>query len=376
MFKKFTFSILSLGLFFVQISTAQDNREISVGWIGPMTGPVAKYAAWEAAQVALEEINESGGIAGKQVKLVAEDARGVPSVAVNAAQKLIHVDKVKYILGGHCSPESVPIAKLTTNAKVIQLAALSSSPKLTGAGEYLFRLTGDIRKLITVLAKYLDQTPQKKKIALLNEETEFTVPESSALRNALNQSKSIEVVYHESFLPGTQDFRPLLLKANSQGIDYLFLGVQATDTAELVMSQIRELKIDAIVLGNTVVAGAARKHGGSLFNGLVAVDSTADPNNEKTNSLVAKLKEKFAIDGLPLGVLTAEAYDSLYLLKYAIETCGEGVEQVRQCLEELTEYQGAVGSLAFDREHNALREYGVGTYRDGSWMKLKKVSSS
>jgi len=73
---------------------------IRVGWIGPMSGPLSKYGAYQAAIVAMENINQHGGISGHPLELIFEDGKGNGQAAVNAATKLISVEKIKYILGG------------------------------------------------------------------------------------------------------------------------------------------------------------------------------------------------------------------------------------------------------------------------------------
>ena len=370
-FSRYFLHLLAASVFLSTLAAAQPSQEMRVGWIGAMSGPVAKYGAWEAAQIALDEINAGGGIAGKRIKLIAEDGRCNSVAAVNVVQKLINIDRVKYIIGGHCSPESVPIAPYTTRAKVLQIVAISSSPKLTGAGPYLFRITGDIRSIIADLGAYVGSLPGTKRVAVLYEETDYAIPEAEALITQLTKYTSVTLVQKDTFLPGTTDFRTLLLKGKRAGADYLFIGAQAGDTFELAAAQLRQLHWPVQLLGNTVAGSAARKRGDDLLDGLLAVDSTIDPHNRKAVRLEAKLKERFGMDALPLGTLTAEAYDALFILKYAVEKCGPEVDQARRCLEELKDFEGAAGTLRFDKDHNGVRVYGVGRYALGVWRKLK-----
>ena len=104
----------------------------------PLTGPAAKYRVHESALIAVEEINSSGGVNGKMIELIMEDGKCDGATAARAAQKLISIDKVKIILGGHCSTETLAIAPLAERNKVLLLASTSSSPAISGAGEYIF----------------------------------------------------------------------------------------------------------------------------------------------------------------------------------------------------------------------------------------------
>lgn len=106
-----------------------------------MTGPLSKYGALQSAQLAEEDINAAIGINGHPLQLIDEDGKGDLKTALTAAMKLVDSDGVKFILGGHCTPESLAIAPFLEREKVIMLAAITSTPKLTSAGDYIFRVT-------------------------------------------------------------------------------------------------------------------------------------------------------------------------------------------------------------------------------------------
>ena len=100
------------------------KEPIKIGFIGAMTGQFTKYGSYQAVQLAIDNINKNGGIKGTPVKLIAEDGKCDPNTAVTAMNKLIDVDQVKVVLGGHCTPESAAIAPIAEKNKVIMLAAI------------------------------------------------------------------------------------------------------------------------------------------------------------------------------------------------------------------------------------------------------------
>ncbi|MEK6924088.1 MAG: ABC transporter substrate-binding protein, partial [Candidatus Micrarchaeota archaeon] len=102
---------------------------VKIGFIGAMTGSEAKYGSFEATVLAVDEINAAGGINGRRVQLVAEDGKCRAKEAATAAQKLVHVDGVKIILGGHCSPETMAIAPIAEQNGVLMLSSITTSPK-------------------------------------------------------------------------------------------------------------------------------------------------------------------------------------------------------------------------------------------------------
>ncbi|HLC33092.1 MAG TPA: ABC transporter substrate-binding protein, partial [Candidatus Nanoarchaeia archaeon] len=132
----------TIGLILVCLLAACGTTEtVKIGFIGPLTGTGALYGTSElnAAQLALDDINAQGGINGKKVELIVEDGKCEGAASATAAQKLIQVDNVKYILGGHCSTESLSIVPITEANKVFLMAGATGTDKFTKAGKYAFR---------------------------------------------------------------------------------------------------------------------------------------------------------------------------------------------------------------------------------------------
>src|SRR5437773_2207842 len=88
---------------FLSAGTAIAAEPVKIGMVMPFSGPAAAYGleARQGAELAVEEINASGGIlGGRQLQLVFEDDKGTPQGAVGATQKQISVNKVDAVLGG------------------------------------------------------------------------------------------------------------------------------------------------------------------------------------------------------------------------------------------------------------------------------------
>ena len=96
------------------------SEELKIGWIGPLTGDTASYGIpmKQAADLAVEEINNAGGVNGRQIKIIYEDGKCNGKDASIAANKLVNVDGVK-IINSLCSAETLGIAPITESAKVI-----------------------------------------------------------------------------------------------------------------------------------------------------------------------------------------------------------------------------------------------------------------
>src|SRR3989344_6021865 len=93
-----------------------ESETIKIGFIGPLTGDTANIGqnAQAAVAIAVEEVNNSGGVLGKKVEVVYEDDGCNGATAANAVSKLINTDKVVAILGGTSSVMFHPICSKQT----------------------------------------------------------------------------------------------------------------------------------------------------------------------------------------------------------------------------------------------------------------------
>ena len=164
------------------LSSLQKQNTIKIGFIGPITSSAAKYGSHEAVSLAVEEINQQGGINGKQITLISEDGRCDSKEAVSAVNKLISVDNVKIILGGHCTPESVAIAPIVEKNKVIMLASITTTPVLTPMGDYVFR-TSPISTIQSDLIADLSYNKLGlRNFAIIYEQTDYARPIAEKLK--------------------------------------------------------------------------------------------------------------------------------------------------------------------------------------------------
>ena len=116
--------VISLSLIFSGCITSglfslDSNNTYKIGFVGPMSGSLAKYGAYEAVKLAQDEINAIGGINGKQLEIIYEDGKGNANDAIIVVNKLISVDNVNIVLGGHCTAESLSIAPVLEKSKVL-----------------------------------------------------------------------------------------------------------------------------------------------------------------------------------------------------------------------------------------------------------------
>src|SRR3989440_828888 len=121
------------------VFSAAESDPITIGAVLPLTGEAAHWGipARTGAELAVHEINAAGGIGGRSLALVVGDDRCNPAEGVLAFNTIMASAKPPVaVLGAVCSSVTLALAPLAESRKVVLISPASTSPKLTGAGDF------------------------------------------------------------------------------------------------------------------------------------------------------------------------------------------------------------------------------------------------
>jgi len=345
-------------------AATSNGNEIKIGAISSLTGNASTYGdpAGKAIALAAEQINNNGGILGRQVKIILEDGMCDAKTTADAVNKLVNVDKVKVILGGHCSTESLTIAPVANANKVIQLASITSSDDYTNAGDFSFRNWPSSNYYVSKLGDIAYQKGARN-IAILYEQKDFPVSTMVAFKNRFTQLGG-RVASEQSFLTTETDFRNYLTKIkNENGIDSIFFAVQGDSNASLYFKTLKELgMLDKYLLftNNDPVTKKIYDDTQGLNKNVFTTDAYADSAQPKTNAFLEAYKAKYGEYPTSSTFQAASSYDGLFVIRDAIEHCQDvNTECIRDYLYGLKDWQGAGGSLSIDENGDAMTTIGL-----------------
>lgn len=356
-------SLLSIAL--AACSTGGDT--IKIGFIGPLTGDAAAYGmdTLNGAQLKVEEINAAGGIDGKQIVLVAEDAKCNGTDAASAAQKLANVDKVVAVIGGACSSETLAAAPIFEAAGIVEISALSSSPDITNAGDFLFRDYPSDALKTKAMAAYF-KSKGFTKVAIISEGTDFC----QSFRDSLKADFG-EFVFDEMVEPGTKDYRSLMTKLKDEEFDVFVANGQTPATIAIMVQQLREQGLEQLAI--THDAGQTTETitvGGDAVEKLQAINVPAlGDDTDFGKKLIAKY-------GQPRGAIAfaGHAYDAMGVLAQAVGAVGTDGAALKKYLDDLASYDGVVGQFSFDDNGDVVGiNYKLIEVQDGKWVELQDV---
>jgi len=365
-------ALVLLGAFYSSPTTLFGLRNNSsdtmrIGWISDLSGSTAKYGSYEAGMLAVDEINSQGGINGKKVELVVEDGKCDAKEALSAIDKLLDIDGLKFILGGHCTAESMAIAPVVQERGALMLAAITSSPLLSNAGDNVFR-TSAVSTIQSDLLAKVAINKGLKKMAIIYIQTSYAQPVALEMKNVFT-SLGGNVVLFEGFVKDTSDFRTILQKANALGADSFFFSTQTPDEAFYLLKQTKELGLTQQIFGNDQAQNATiYSRDSTLQEGMIVAAPDMNMYSEKTKSFFEAYKAKYGKE-VPFGVWTAESYDGVFIMAQAIEKYDGNVELIKKYLYSI-DYEGASGRIRMDANGDGIREYKVKIMKDGKMVDL------
>ena len=213
--------------------------EILIAVAGPMTGQYAWFGEQFArgAEMAVDDINEAGGVLGEKVRIITGDDSCDPEQAVAVANSLAN-DGVLFVAGHYCSGSSIPASKVYENAGILMISPGSTNPKLTDeGGANVFRVCGRDDLQGTIAGDYLVDHWGDGKIAILHDQTTYGLGLADQTRKRLHERGVTEAMF-EPYEPGLRDYSALISKMQSADIEVFYVGGYSTEAA-LMLRQAR-----------------------------------------------------------------------------------------------------------------------------------------
>jgi branched-chain amino acid transport system substrate-binding protein len=215
---------LCLGAFVAACATGALAADIKIGGIYDYTGPFAGGGSKAAAtgnKIAIDLINERGGVEGNKIVFIAADAQSKTDVAINEAERLLNEQRVDLIMGVFSSAHCVPLAaKVDAAKKFFWINTCVASAVLKGRNlQYVFRPQVHSDQFGEASCIFLSENAKSKlgkevkdlKVAIINEDGPYGV--GVAMGNeAKCKSLGMQIVHKEAYSATATDLSALVTK--------------------------------------------------------------------------------------------------------------------------------------------------------------------
>lgn len=319
--------------------------EILISTAGPMTGQYASFGEQmrRGAEMAVADLNASGGVLGQKLELAVGDDACDPKQAVAVANKFAS-DGVKFVAGHFCSGSSIPASKVYEEEGILQISPASTNPKLTEeGGPNVFRVCGRDDQQGIVAGGFLAEKFPGKKIAILHDKTAYGKGLADETMKQL-EAKGVKPTLYEAFTAGEKDYSAVVSKMKAAGVDVFYVGGYHTE-AGLIVRQAREQGYAAqMVSGDALVTDEFWKITGDAGEGTLMTFSP-DPRKNPVAKLVV---EKFRKGGYEPEGYTLYTYGAVQAWAQAVTKAGSlDLKKVIDALRK-NKFETVLGTIGFD----------------------------
>ena len=354
-------------------SSSENSDVVKIGIIAPQTGQVAVYgkAALNGAQLAIDEYNEAGGIlGGKKIETVVYDDKGDNNEAINAYKKLTTSDNVDALIGPVISTNTLAIAPLASKDGLPMITPTGTAEDITIGNDTVFRSCFTDGQQGEIIAKYSLEDLGAKKVAILNEQTDYGQGLAKAFKQYA-EDNGAEVVAEKAYSSGDKDFKSAITDIKAADPDVVFLAGYYNEVA-LIGKQAKEAGLDATLVGGDGWDGVLEIDPASIEGGFFSNHYSPDDEDEVVQNFVTKYKETY--NGEEPKSFSALGYDAAKTMIEAMEAAGSTDKAAVVEALKATDLPLVSGKTKFDENGDPIKEVSIIKVEDGKYKLETKVS--
>lgn len=344
-----------------------DATTVKIGGIGPLTGAYANYGLSEknGAELAVKEINEAGGIAGKQIELSYQDSQGESESAVNAYGKLMDWG-MEVSLGCVLSGENASVVAAARDDDVLLITPSGSADKCIDGNDKAFRVCFYNSYQGAAAAQYIKDNNMVDTVGILYQsDNDYSVGLYNAFVAKCGEL-GITIAETQTFTSSTNtDFSTQVSALVSSGVKLVFIPLYAEEASTFLTQAHGKFADDVYFFGADGLDGILGKveQDTSLANNvLMFTPFAADNPAENVQSFVKKYQEAY---GATPDQFAADAYDAIYAIKAAVEKAGStSGAALASALTSLT-VEGVTGTMTWGSDGNTNKPASAILYYDG-----------
>jgi branched-chain amino acid transport system substrate-binding protein len=318
---------------------------VTIGASAPLTGPRAQLGRYykQGVELALAEINETGGVLGKPLSVVFEDDQGDnPNVAMNAVNRLVQVHKVPVFLGPHYSVAQMATQKAYCNGNVVSITGASGIPVTNSGCKYVIRVRGDDAIQSKALVAFATKELKADKIGVLYVNDDFGKTGAQRVASAI-ESQSLKPVAMETHNPQDKDFSAPLARLKAANAQVVVLWTHIAEAA-LIVRQAKQMGLPMHFAGTAMSQPTFLNLTEGVSDGVLSADDFVSENPDPTvQRFVKKYQAKY---GAAPEIWAAAYYDATHLAAKAINKAGSADPQKIRAAFSGLQHTGVLASFS------------------------------
>lgn len=349
--------------------TAATADVVKVGMLTPTSGDLAPYgiAVQNAAEMAVKEINDAGGINGATLELVVYDNEGDPTKSINLFNKLVEEDGICALVGPVISSTSLVVGPLANDAQIPMLSPTATNADVTIGLDYVFRACYIDPYQGRVVAKFASENlGAQKAVIFRNVSNDYSI----GLADAFSEAFTGEIVADEGYTGEDNDFKAIISKIASLNPDVIFIP-DYFNTVGLIAKQLNEAGVTATLLGGDGWDGIQGDYAAEVEGDFFANHYATTDESPLVQNFIKSYQENF--NEVP-NALAALSYDATKVMAAAIAKAGS--TEGPKILEALkaTDMDAVCGQIKFDENGDTIKAVSIIKIENGQLVLEAKVS--
>lgn len=332
-----------------------DGDVIKIGYFGPETGATSMTGqeARKGVELKVKELNEAGGVNGKQLKLIIYDDKGTPEGAVKAATRLCDDDKVSAIVGSQLSSNVQAAGDRIEKAGIPCIGTGLGPVWLQNGWEYFFRSQGNSESGAAPLNDTMEELGVEK-LAVMIAQDEGSISSAQLIMDEAKKRDKIAITTEEVSQITDTDWTGQLSRMIDTEPDGVYLSVQVEQAGPMI-KQLRGLGYDGYIFGNECLAMPdVRKVAGadadnSIFYSVhVIPDSIEEANSEREKQFLQQFSDEYG--ALPIGDVAYRGYDAMTIIAKGIEDAGSAdPTEIRDAIRNISGLEVLAGTIDYTK---------------------------
>lgn len=329
-------------------ATASTEQSVEIAVIVARSGKAEAYgrAVVQGAQLAADEINQSGGVLNHRIELVVLDNQSSPLHARKAALTAVS-RKVAGVVGAVWSSHSLAAAPVLQKNQTPMISPGSTAPEITQIGDYIFRTCYTDEFQGELLADFAYKAIGTHRAAVLTNISETYSQILAKYFTTHFTNNGGKVIYNKGYKGNAIDFYSLLNPLRKLEPDVVFIPGYTRDSG-LIIKQAKTMNIDAIFLGGdaweTAVSDVAHE---ALQGSFFSTHWHPKVPYQRSTVFISRFKTTFG--DAPISAYAPLAYDALWLFADAIKRAKSlDKMKIRNALSNTRQFNGATGRISFN----------------------------
>lgn len=322
------------------------QADIRIAVVGPMTGEHSDYGQQmrRGMQMAVADINASGGVLGQKLVLEVGDDACDPKQAVAVAKQMAD-KKVEFVGGHYCSGSSIPASDIYSENGITQISPASTNPAFTERGlKNVFRVCGRDDQQGLVAGAHIARHFRNVNVAILHDGSAYGKGLAEETRKNMNKLGKREVLM-EAIDPGKQDYSAIVAKLGKHKIGLIYYGGYYAE-AGLLARQSRGQGVNATIMaGDALTSKEYWAITGAAGEGTLMTFSPDPARSPEAKAVV----EKFTKQGWKPEGYTLYSYGATQAWAQAVQRAGTTkTSEVAKVLRSGRRFDTVLGKISFD----------------------------